>query len=41
MTKDRKAVWVAMEKLVPLVRKVFPMHFLPHGPLQALSTRAL
>lgn len=26
MTKDRKAAWVAMEKLVPLVLKVFPKH---------------
>lgn len=26
MTKDRKVAWVAMEKLVPLVLKVFPKH---------------
>lgn len=31
MTKDRRAVWVAMEKLVPLVLKVFATHFLPHS----------
>lgn len=32
VTKDRKAVWVAMEKLVPLVLKVFVTHPLPHTP---------
>lgn len=31
VTKDRRALWVAMEKLVPLVLKVFATYFLPHS----------
>lgn len=32
MTKDRRAVWVAMEKSVPLVLKVFATHPCSHIP---------
>ena len=44
MTKDRKVAWVAMEKLVPLVLKVFPKHpgsrSLP-GPPAPITARVM